>query len=70
MDDGKGDEDDGASLSGTPVFLILRFKSLGWKQIRSSKCSHDLIPVNHTDGSWDGAAGLLRDGTMTGDGTH
>lgn len=36
MDDDKGDEDDGASLSGTPVFLILRFKSLGWKQVRSS----------------------------------
>lgn len=31
-----------------------------------SKCGHDFIPVNHTDGSWEGAAGSLREGTLTG----
>lgn len=78
MDEDRTNEDDEdssisrASLFGAPVCVSFRVKSFeADSRIKQrSKCGHDFIPVNQTDGSWDSAAVFLRDGRMTGHRTH
>lgn len=54
-------------LFGTAAGVSLSVKSLGTdSQVKQmSKRSHDFVPVNHTDGSWESAAGSFRDRRTT-----
>ena len=71
-DDGDGDNEsiDRASLFGDNCLCTLQCQNLGFEtdsqEKQRSKCGHDFVPVNHTDGSWEDAVGSLRDGRMTG----
>lgn len=63
----------GAAFFGTPVCVSLAvgtFEAADSEVRQRSKCGHDLIPVNQTDGSGGDAAGALRDGRTTGHRTH
>ena len=52
-----------ASLFGVFSFVLsLETAGLQASPGQRSKCGHDLIPVNHTDGPWKGATGSLRHG--------
>lgn len=58
------------SIFGTLVCDKSQSKESGFKIKQRSESSHDLIPVNHTDGSWEGGAGSLgAGGRMTGHGS-